>query len=209
MTIIAAHIISDTDHVALDAAMTALCLQGYEPLGAPYAYGGRHYWAYTSGSASGDTALLSAVAGTPTASKALILDANVNAGALKVTSLAVGASGSEVVIGATPAEIDLAANLSAQTETIAAAGAVSAVKRISKLALVGAGAVTLAAPNAAMLGAVKVIEMTTDNGDVTLALTNVTGHTGETATFNDVGDTLVLVGGVSKWIYVSASASVA
>ncbi len=103
-------------------------------------------------------------------------------------------------VAATAAEIDLAADTSAQTELLIAAGAVSAVKRITNLALVGAGAVTLAAPNAAMLGHVKIITMTVDNGDVTMALTNVTGQSAGTgATFNDAGDALILVGGVSKW----------
>ena len=59
---------------------------------------------------------------------------------------------------------------------------------------------TLAAPDVSMLGVVKHIEMTADSGDVTLALTNVAGQSsGTTATFNDVGDSLTLVGGVSKW----------
>lgn len=87
-------------------------------------------------------------------------------------------------------------------ETIAAAGALSVVTPVSKLALSGAGAVTLAAPSANMLGKTKLIQMTTDNGDVTLALTNVVGQSsGTTATFNDAGDALVLIGGASgKWI---------
>lgn len=87
------------------------------------------------------------------------------------------------------------------TETIAAAGAISNVVDVTKLALAGAGAVTLAAPGTSMIGRVKTIEMTVDNGDVTLALTNVQGQSsGTTATFNDVGDSLTLVGANnSKW----------
>lgn len=123
----------------------------------------------------------------------------------------VGANGYFAILGAsptttinsTPAEIDLQCDVSAQTETVAAAGALSVTKRISNIALVGAGAVTLAAPSATMLGMVKIIQMTADNGDVTLALTNVQGQSsGTTATFNDVGDTLVLVGGASKWTVI-------
>ncbi len=96
------------------------------------------------------------------------------------------------------------ANAAAQTETIAAAGAVSVVKRISQLALSGAGAVTLAVPDASMLGQVKVIEMTEDNGDVTLALTNVQGGSAATTcTWANVGEALVLVAGISKWNVVS------
>lgn len=104
-----------------------------------------------------------------------------------------------VLVAATAAELNKG-SATTQTETVAAAGAISVTKKITKLALVGAGAVTLAAPDATMLGVVKIIEMTADNGDVTLALTNVTGQsTGTTATFNDVGDALTLIGGVSKW----------
>ena len=100
-------------------------------------------------------------------------------------------------------------DISAQAETIIAAGAVSVLLKNSKLALVGAGAVTLAAPDASMYGIVKTIEMTTDNGDVTLALTNVNGGTaGTTCTWSAVGQMLVLVGGTSKW-QVVAEAGVA
>jgi hypothetical protein len=55
-----------------------------------------------------------------------------------------------------------------------------------------------------MLGRLKTIQMTVDNGDVTLALTNVVGQSSGTgATFNDAGDALVLIGGASgKWIVV-------
>jgi hypothetical protein len=115
-------------------------------------------------------------------------------------AFAILATAQSAVIGSTQAELDLQCDVSAQTETVAAAGALSVTKRISNVALVGAGAVTLAAPSATMLGMVKIIQMTADNGDVTLALTNVQGQSsGTTATFNDVGDTLVLVAGTSKW----------
>jgi len=118
-------------------------------------------------------------------------------------AFAIMATAQTAVIGSTQAELDLQCDVSAQTETIAAAGAVSVVKRLSNVTLVGAGAITLAAPSATMLGMVKIIQMTVDNGDVTLALTNVQGQSsGTTATFNDVGDTLVLVGGASKWTVI-------
>jgi len=113
-----------------------------------------------------------------------------------------------VTVASTAAELNLN-DVSAQTETVIGAGAVSIALRLTKLALVGAGAVTLAVPGAGMLGVVKVITMTADNGDVTLELTNVTGQSaGAVATFNDVGDALVLVGGVSKW-HVIGEAGVA
>lgn len=65
-------------------------------------------------------------------------------------------------------------------ETLTAAGAVSVVTPVTKVALVGAGAITLAAPFSGMIGKVKTIQMTTDNGDVTLALTNVVGGSAAT-----------------------------
>lgn len=110
-------------------------------------------------------------------------------------------------LGATYEEINLSSDVSAQTETVVAAGAVSVTKRITNLALVGAGAVTLAAPDASMLGSVKIITMTVDNGDVTLDLTNVTGQSSGTGvTFDAVGDSLILVGGVSKWHVIGEAA---
>lgn len=70
----------------------------------------------------------------------------------------------------------------------------------------GAGAITLAAPPATMLGKVKTIEMTVDNGDVTLALTNVTGGSAATTcTFSAVDQALVLVGGTNKWHVIAES----
>jgi len=94
-------------------------------------------------------------------------------------------------------------DVSAYQETITGAGAVSVTKVYSKLELIGAGAVTLAVPDASMLGQQKVIEMTVDNGDVTLLLTNCEGQSsGTTCTWNDVGDKIILVAGTSKWTVV-------
>lgn len=105
-------------------------------------------------------------------------------------------------VTATGAEINKL-DLSAETETVTAAGAASVTKKITNLELSGSGAVTLAAPDATMLGVVKVIEMTVDNGDVTLALTNVQGGSAATtATFDAVGEQLVLVGGSAKWTVI-------
>lgn len=208
--------------------------------------------------------LQGATAGTQVAEKAVIADANVNTGISKVTELHIGASGAEVQVTATPAELnynDIAVlgtgaaskavvldagedytwpatgvltygilkdpaatvigatgaeinllDLSEQTETIDSGDAASVVKRITKIdnTVSGAGAITLDVPNAAMLGQVKVIEMTVDGGDVTLALTNVSGcpaGTTTTATFANVGESLVVVAGVATWIYIGASAT--
>ncbi len=89
-------------------------------------------------------------------------------------------------------------------EQLVAAGAVSILINSTILDLVGSGAITLAAPTRA--GMNKSIKMTTDNGDVTLDLSNCVGGTATTtATFGAVGDTLMLVsdrasGG--KWVII-------
>jgi hypothetical protein len=87
------------------------------------------------------------------------------------------------------------------TEVIAQGDVVSVVKRYTKLTQTGAGAITLAAPSAAMLGQVKVIEQVNGGTDaVTLSLANVQGGSAATtATFNATLETLILIGGVSKW----------
>jgi hypothetical protein len=106
-------------------------------------------------------------------------------------------------LGSTFTELDQLNDVSAYQETVIAAGAMSVTKVVTKLAVVSGGAVTLAAPSATMYGQQKVIEMTTDDGDVTFALTNVVGQSsGTTATFNSVGDALVLVGLFDKWLVV-------
>jgi hypothetical protein len=131
------------------------------------------------------------------------------AGAPLVAGVAVTSSAAElnILTGVTTTAAELNKNdISAQLETIAAAGAVSVVLKNSNLALVGAGAVTLAAPDASMRGVVKTIEMTVDNGDVTLALTNVAGGSAaNTCTWSAVGQALILVGGTAKWAVCSES----
>lgn len=121
--------------------------------------------------------------------------------------LAVSSTGVPSVAGtaltATGAEINTL-DLSANTVTTTGAGALAVTNSIDYLALTGAGAVTLAAPDATMIGKIKVIEMTVDNGDVTLALTNVQGGSAATTcTWSAVGQALVLVGGLTKWNVVS------
>ena len=91
-------------------------------------------------------------------------------------------------------------------ETIDSGVAISADTKVTKIdnTTTGAGAVTLAVPDATMLGQVKTIEMTVDGGDVTLALTNILGGSASTtATFGAVGDTLILVGGISAWSVIA------
>lgn len=107
-------------------------------------------------------------------------------------------------VAATAAEINSRCDDSAMVESVVAAGAVSVTVSVTQLALAGAGAVTLAVPTKP--GLIKVIKMTADNGDVTLALTNVVGGSASTtATFDAVGETLVLVSDVAsgKWIVLA------
>jgi len=106
-------------------------------------------------------------------------------------------------LGATSTEIDQLNDVSAYTETVAAAGAISVTKVVTNLEVASGGAVTLAAPSATMLGQVKTIQMTVDDGDTTLALTNVVGQSsGTTATFNDAGDALIVLALASKWLVI-------
>jgi hypothetical protein len=113
-----------------------------------------------------------------------------------------------VAVSSTAAEIDRQCDISAQTETIDTAGVVSVTKRLTKIdnTVGGAGAITLAAPDASSLGQIKIVEMTVDGGDITLSLANVQGGTAATtATFGDVNDCLTLVGGTNKWHVLSES----
>lgn len=107
-------------------------------------------------------------------------------------------------MGATSTEIDQLNDVSAYTETVSAAGAVSVTKVLTNLEVASGGAVTLAAPSATMYGQQKTICMTVDDGDVTLALTNVVGQSsGTTATFDTAGGALVLLALPSaKWVVV-------
>lgn len=65
-------------------------------------------------------------------------------------------------------------------------------------------AVTLAAPSSSQFGETMVIEMTVATANtVTLALTNVVGGSaGNLATFDAVGETLVLVASGTKWVVI-------
>lgn len=95
---------------------------------------------------------------------------------------------------------------SAEVETIDSGVEVSVTKfnTIIDNTITGTGAITLAACPSTMVGKIKTIRMGVDNGDVTLALTNVQGQTsGTTATFEDVGDELILVGSAGgKWTVI-------
>ena len=114
-------------------------------------------------------------------------------------SLSIGGT----AITATAAELNNVADNSARLQSITGAGAVTVDGTIGVASIDsgGAYAITLAAPSAAMRGRTLVIEYGQGATDaVTLALTNVQGGTGATsASFNADNETLVLVGGESKW----------
>lgn len=100
----------------------------------------------------------------------------------------------------------LPAGIVGGTESVTAAGALSATKSVSILTGPAAStyAVTLAAP--ATAGIVKTITMvsTTSTNAVTMALTNVVGGSAaSSASFDAAGETLILIsnGGSSpKWV---------
>lgn len=106
--------------------------------------------------------------------------------------------------GATAAEINARADDSAMVDSRSGAGAISPSTAYTSLVTTGANALTLAAPTKPAF--LKVIKMTTDGGDGTLASTNIVGQSsGSTSiTFNDVGDTLVLLSDTvsGKWIVI-------
>lgn len=89
------------------------------------------------------------------------------------------------------------------TQAITAAGAISVDGTVDRVTVTNAvnGAITLAAPSAAMKGRLLTIEyIGAGTQATTLALTNVQGQSsGTTATFNVANETLVLVGGELKW----------
>ena len=96
---------------------------------------------------------------------------------------------------------DVYAHLSTQNHTkVTAAQALNLTSQyISLDSTAGAMAVTLAAPP--VPGITKIIEMTADGGNVTMSLTNCTGGSAATTcTFNDVGDTLILISNSTKWV---------
>lgn len=159
--------------------------------------------------------------GTGAASKAVVLDASGDYTYPAAATIVMPSGGTEtfsagstlnvagtfqiggVTLGSTAAEIDAVCDVSAYQETIIAAGALTLGKKVSNLALVGAGAVTLAAPTSAEQGLTKSIVMTVDNGDVTLSLANVQGGTAATTcTWANVNETLVLVAAGAKWTVV-------
>lgn len=117
---------------------------------------------------------------------------------LTTTAVTLGAT----ALGSTGAELNSRTDDSAMVDTLSGAGAISTGVAYTALTTTGANALTLAAPTKPAF--IKVIKMVTDGGDGTLASTNIVGQSSGTTsiTFNDVGDTLVLVSDTAagKWI---------
>lgn len=67
-------------------------------------------------------------AGTQAANKAVIADANVNIGVVKATALHIGTSGSETQVNATAAELNMAADSSANSEAVTGANVITAAE---------------------------------------------------------------------------------
>lgn len=89
------------------------------------------------------------------------------------------------------------------------AEALDITKLISEIDSSGAESRTLAAPGANVVRT-KIIKMTVDGGDVTLAGTNVLGDEAQTFTFAAVGDTIVLLSnGGTKWILIGGNLAAA
>jgi hypothetical protein len=136
---------------------------------------------------------------------AAVTETGFKAEVLTIGSTDVTSTASELNIldGATLTVDELNRNdRSLQIETIVKGGVVSISKSNTKIdSTTGTGAVTLAAPDASMYGQIKTIEMTVDNGDITLALTKIVGGSAATtATFSAVGQCLVLLGSTGNWI---------
>ena len=81
-------------------------------------------------------------------------------------------------------------------QALTSTGAVNLTTPVTTLASTGAYAATLAAGS---VGQIKIITMITDGGDVTLTPAAFAGSN-TTITFNDVGDTVMLMYVNSAWV---------
>lgn len=114
-------------------------------------------------------------------------------------------------VASTATEVDVACDLSYSAQAITAAGAITADGSIKRVTLDGASgtyAVTLAAPSSP--GCMLCIEYAAGSTNaVTLALTNVTGGSAATtASFNAVGESLLLYSNSTKWMVLSEGGGV-
>ena len=105
-----------------------------------------------------------------------------------------------------PGAVTEAMHASASTQTITGAGAVTVATRQVNITGGAGFAITLAAPTAAEVGVVKIINLTSISSNaVTMALTQVVGGTAaSSASFDTAGEALVLVGSTNaaalKWM---------
>ena len=106
------------------------------------------------------------------------------------TAFLVDASADNVQINATP--------VFGLTQSLSGAGAVDVVSAITEVVTTGANALTIAA---GVEGQIKFIVMKTDGGDGTLTPASFTG--GTTITFNDVGDSVLLLYTNSSWFCIA------
>ncbi len=153
--------------------------------------------------------LAGVTAGTVVAGKAVVTTTNKTVDALNITALTLAT----VALGATATELNLIADQSFYTETLTSVTpTMTLTKRVHTIdSTLGAQAFTPAVPGAANIGVTHVLHMAVMNGDSVLTGTNVLGlqkttdvlgtATGVSATFNDVGDSLVLIGvSATKWL---------
>jgi len=134
-----------------------------------------------------------------------IADPGVAASFVAQSTLALSLAEVDILQGATLTTTELnRLDDSAEIETVIAAGAASTTKFNTNLAVVSGGAVTLDVCPATMVGKIKTIRMSSDDGDVTIALTNVQGGTQTTtATFDAVSEELILIGSSGgKWTVI-------
>lgn len=114
-----------------------------------------------------------ATVGTQVASKAVIADANINTGVSKVTELHVGATGSEVQVVATPAELNRACDVSARKVSLTATVAITEVLHEGKTCVItGTAAATYTLPEATGSGAIYqfiIAEVNTNDNVITTA----------------------------------------
>lgn len=107
-------------------------------------------------------------------------------------------------VTATADEINNACDVSVNSQSITAAGAIELDAKYVSIAGGTGFAVTLAAPTAAQAGQTKVITLASiTSGAVTLALTNVIGGSaGTSASFDAANETLTLVAITGKWVVI-------
>jgi hypothetical protein len=149
--------------------------------------------------------LAGVTAGTVTASKGVVVDASSKVDVWDPTLLKINGTS----ISASATEINNVVNGSfcitgTCTETSTAnAGALSVATFQSLISSAGAETRTFAAPGGN--GILKVIVMTVDGGDVTMLGTNIWSAEAQTCTFDDVGDSLILLSAGGKWVILKAT----